>query len=96
MAIRTKTLTQTGVGESLSFDIKDSNTIAIAWLVATTGTVTYSLRHSLDDINFIDNGDATALTADADGNYILPIRSVRVKVTAGTGSATLVVRQLVV
>jgi len=96
MAIRTRTFAQTGVGFTKTIDIVDSNQVAVAYQVNVTGTVTFTVQHSLDGANFIDNTDNLGKTANTDGNYILPVRAVRVEVTAGTGTATLIVRQLVI
>lgn len=93
MALRTFTLDITETGESKSIQIFDSNDIGIAYLVKINGTATYTVQHSLDDINFIDNLDNVQKTTDTDGNYILPIRSVRLNVEAISGTVTLVVRQ---
>lgn len=96
MPIKTNTQSITGVGTTTAIGIHDTNDVKIAWMVVVTGTVTYTLEHSLDDINYIDNTDALNKTTNFDGNYILPVRSVRAKITAGTGTATLIVRQLVI
>lgn len=96
MAIQTKTFSVTGVGETEAIDIEDTNDIKIAWAVIVSGTVTYTVEHSLNAIDYIDNTDAVGQTANLDGNYILPVRSIRAKITSGTGTITLVVRQLVV
>jgi hypothetical protein len=96
MAIQTKTHSVTGVGTTEAVDIEDTNDIKIAWIVTVSGTATYTVEHSLDAINYIDNTDAVGQTANLDGNYILPIRSVRAKITSGTGTITLIVRQLVI
>lgn len=96
MAIKNKTFSITGVATTDPVDILETTDIKVAWMVVVEGTVTYSIEHTLDGINYIDNSDAVNQTANLDGNYILPIRAVRAKITAGTGSITLVVRQLVV
>ena len=95
MSIKTKFVAQTGTGASAAIDIDDTNEIRISYAVAVSGTVTYTVQHSLDGLTYFDNTDAAAQTAAKDGNYVFPIRDVRVNVTAGTGTATLHVRQLV-
>ncbi len=96
MTIKTKFVTQTGTGASDAIDVEDTNEIRVSYAVALSGSATYTIQHSLDGITFFDNSDNTARTTDKDGNYIFPIRSIRVNVTAGAGTATLHVRQLVV
>ena len=95
MTIKTKFVAQTGVGASAAIGIFDTNDIRISYAVAVTGTVTYTVQHSLDGLTYFDNNDAIAQPVSRDGNYVFPVRDVRVNVTAGTGTATLHVRQLV-
>ena len=95
MTIKTKFVAQTGVGASAAIDIFDTNDIRVSYSVSLSGSATYTIQHSLDGITFFDNNDNTAQTVAKDGNYIFPVRSVRVNVTAGAGTATLHVRQLV-
>jgi archaellum component FlaF (FlaF/FlaG flagellin family) len=93
MKIPTKAVSQTGVGTSEAISIKSST--RVSGLVKVEGTVNYTVEHSLDDINFIENTDVVSQSADIDFNYILPLGSVRVKVNSGTGTATLVIRQVI-
>ncbi len=68
----------------------------------TSGTVTYTVQHTFDDIYdytilpvWIDQ-PATGIngkTANADGNYAFPPRATRVNTTAGTGSVAMTVIQ---
>lgn len=95
MTIQSKFVSQTGVGDSEAISISDTNTIRISYAVSVNGTVTYTVQHSLDGNEFFDNTDNAARTVAADGNYVFPVRDVRVKVTAGSGTATLHVRQLI-
>lgn len=95
MTIKTKFVAQTGVGASAAISIFDTNEIRISYAVSVVGTVTYTVQHSLDGITFFDNTDNAAKTTSADGNYVFPVRDVRVNVTAGSGTATIHVRQLV-
>lgn len=69
--------------------------------VAVTGTVTYSVQHSFDDVYASNYNPATATwfthpdvsgeTTNADANYAFPVAAIRLAVTAGTGTATLTV-----
>ena len=96
MSILSKEVTITGVGNSEAIDIEDTVDIRISYACGVTGTVNYTVQHSLDGVRFFDNSDNSAQTADADGNYVFPVRAVRVKVNSGTGSVHLYLRQLVV
>lgn len=96
MPIKNKFVVQTGVGASEAIDIRDTSDIRISYVVVVVGTVTYSVQHSIGGDAFLDNTDNAAQTITRDGNYVFPVQKVRVNVTAGTGTATLHVRQLVV
>lgn len=95
MSIKTKFVAQTGVGASAAIGIEDTNEIRVSYAVALTGSATYTVQHSLDGITYFDNTDNAGQTTAQDGNYVFPVRDVRVNVTAGSGTATLHVRQLV-
>lgn len=85
---------QTGVGQSDGIFIQDTaGDLRISYAVVVTGTVTYTVQHSLGDDVFINNTDVQGATAHEDGNYIFPVQQVRVDVTAGTGTAKLFVMQ---
>ncbi len=96
MPIKNKFVIQTGVGASEAIDIRDTNDIRISYVVVVVGTVTYSVQHSIGGDAFLDNTDNANQTTTQDGNYVFPVQKVRVNVTAGTGTATLHIRQLVV
>ena len=96
MGIKSKFTEQLVVGASKPIKIEDTTDIKISYACIVTGTVTYSVQHSLDGINFIDNTDVLNATTTRDGNYIFPVQSIRVNITAGAGSVKMHVRQLVV
>ena len=96
MSIQTKFVIQIGTGASAAIDVIDTNDVRISYAVSLSGSATYTVQHSLDGITFFDNSDNTAQTTAQDGNYIFPVRSIRINVTAGSGTATLHVRQLVI
>lgn len=68
-----------------------------------TGTATYTVEHTFDDVfslNFnpatatwIANSGLTAKTTSTDGNYAFPVRGIRLKVTSGTGTVAMTVVQ---
>lgn len=95
MAIKTKFVAQVGVGASEAIGIFDTNEIRISYAVSVVGTVNYTVQHSLDGITYFDNTDNLNQTASKDGNYIFPVRDVRININSGSGTATLHVRQLV-
>lgn len=71
--------------------------------IAVTGTVTYTVQHTFDDVYAAGFNPATATwfshstlvaqTASADGNYAFPVRGIRVNITAGTGSIVATIAQ---
>jgi hypothetical protein len=69
--------------------------------VVPSGTLTYKVQHTGDDIYdpavtpvWKDHATLTGKTASADGNYDFPVRAVRLTVTAYTdGSVTMTLIQ---
>jgi len=96
MSIPSKFVSKTGVGASAAIDVLDTNDIRISYSVVVSGTVTYTVQHSVGGDAFVDNTDNKDQTTTQDGNYVMPVQKVRVNNTAGTGTTTLHVRQLVV
>ena len=95
MSILSKAVDQVGVGDSEAISIEDTTDIRISYACGVTGTVNYTVQHSLDGVRYFDNSDNASKTVDADGNYVFPVRAVRVKVNSGTGTVQLYLRQLV-
>lgn len=92
MAVRSSA-SQTGVGASTALTINHRKNPKVSYVVIVSGTVVYSVQHSLDGINFMDNSDVTSQSTNKDGNYIFPVEAVRVNVESGSGTATLTVLQ---
>lgn len=93
MSVDTRKVSITGVGSSDAIAIYPVNDIRAIILCEVTGTVTYTIEYSLDgEFFFTLNGNA-GLSAHADATVVMPVRSVRVKVTAGSGTVTMRVRQ---
>lgn len=69
--------------------------------VVPSGTLTYKVQHTFDDIFdttvtpvWFDHTSITGKTTNSDGNYAFPIRAVRLNVTAYTsGSVIMTVLQ---
>lgn len=71
--------------------------------VVVTGTVTYSVQHTFDDVfaatyvpasgNWFNHPTVAAATTTQDGNYAFPVSAIRINVTAGTGSVNAVIIQ---
>jgi len=90
----------TGVGTSAVYP-PDSyvSPFNIALAVNVTGTVTYSVQYTFDDVfaasfnpataSWTDHPSLTAQTTSKDSNIAYPVRGVRLNVTAGTGTARL-------
>ena len=92
--ITNKFVEQTGVGASESIFVLDTaGDLRISYAVVVTGSVTYSVQHSLSAEDFFDNTDNVSQTISRDGNYVFPVQEIRVNVLAGTGTAKLTVMQ---
>lgn len=100
--MRPVTVSQTGVGTSplIVWDyIQTPFNASISTIV--TGTVTYTIQHTFDDVfastytpaagNWFDHDVANMVSAttNQDSNYSAPIRASRINQTAGTGSVSL-------
>jgi len=94
-------VTQTGTGTSAWIPVDNTqNAFAIGFGCVVSGTVTYDVQHTFDDIYDADvtpvaftHSVVTGKTANQDGNYAFPIRAIRLNVTAGTGSVTITILQ---
>lgn len=90
-------VSQVNVGASKAISIIDTNDIRISYaVIVVSGSPTYTVQHSLGNDDFVNNTDNQDQTTTQDGNYVFPVQSVRVNVTAGTGEVRLHVIQLVV
>ena len=99
--MRSTTITQTGVGSSAVCPVDfRAQVFAIGIGCVITGTVTYSVQHTFDDIydptiipTWFTNAYAVNQSANIDTNYAFPIKALRVTVSAGTGSVAMTVLQ---
>lgn len=102
--MRPITLSVTGVGTSsvIPMDFRaDSFIVGVGCVVS--GTATYTVEHTFDDVfattfnpataTWLPNTGLTAQTVSKDGNYAFPVRGVRLNVSAGTGTVTMTVIQ---
>lgn len=77
------------------------NAFAIGFILVITGTGTYKVQHTFDNVQdstvtptWFDHPIVTGKTATSDGNYAFPIRALRLTCTAYTsGGGTLTVIQ---
>lgn len=75
----------------------------IGFGVVVTGTVTYTVQHTFDDVysptfdpataTWFSHATVAAQTTSQDGNYAFPVRGIRCNLTAGTGSVVMTVLQ---
>jgi hypothetical protein len=71
--------------------------------VSVTGTVSYTVQHTFDDVLARDFNPATATwfphedlvsqTNNQDGNYAFPVRAIRLNVGSSTGTVTITILQ---
>lgn len=95
--MRPMTVTKTGTGASSPLVLDHYRSpFNVGFAVVVTGTVTYTVQHTFDDI--LDSGvtptwfsheELSGQVATADGNYAFPVRAIRVNNTAGAGTTTL-------
>lgn len=92
-------ITGTGTSAWIPLDYKQSP-FNVGFGVVVNGTVTYDIEHTFDDVFdpsvtpvAFKHATVVAQTANKDGNYIVPVRAVRVNNTAGTGTTTVTLLQ---
>lgn len=82
----------------------DPFNVSVAAVFSAGAAMTYTVEHTYDDpfaatfdastATWFPNSGLTAKTASAEGNYVLPVRAIRLRVTAYTqGSVTMKVIQ---
>ena len=86
--------TGTGQSEVTALDV-DANPFNVGIGVVVSGTVTYTIQHTFDDVwdsnvtpTWFNHAALNSLSANANANYAFPVTAVRVNVTAGSGTAT--------
>lgn len=94
----TKSVTGVGVSAPIPLD-QYISPFNIGFGVKVSGTVTYTVQHTFDDVfaagytpasgTWYDHPDVSGETANADGNYAFPVSAIRLSVSAGSGTATL-------
>lgn len=91
--MRPQEITQTGTGATawIPVNYRQSPFNIGFGAVIVSGTATYSVQHTFDDVFdssvtpvAFDNTNATAQTTSKDSNYSFPVRAIRLNVTAGT------------
>jgi hypothetical protein len=90
--MRAKKITVTGTGTSawIPLDNKQAPFNVGIGCVIVSGTATYSVEHTFDDVFDLtvtpvafQNSGITAQTTNKDGNYAAPVKAIRLNVTAG-------------
>ena len=91
--MRPKSVTKTGTGTTnwMPLDIKQAPFNVALGCEIVSGTATYSVEHTFDDVFdssvtpvAFTNSGLSAKTVSADGNYAAPVRAIRLNVTAGS------------
>lgn len=72
------------------------NPVNIGMQITITGTISYTIQHTLDDpfsssqsAVWANHDSLAAATASADGNYAYPLRAVRLLINSSTSGATI-------
>lgn len=92
---------QTGVGIAQQCPMEmRANPFQVSIGVTVTGTVTYTVEHTHDNVQdasitpvWFPHATLAALSANGEGNYAFPVVSIRLNVTAGTGTAKMTLIQ---
>ena len=103
--MRPVTLAVSGSPAASSVYAVDIHRIAgIALGVKVSGTITYTVQHTFDDVfsptfvpasaTWYDHATLAAQTTSKDSNYAYLPRGIRISTSAGTGSATLTIIQM--
>lgn len=98
--MRPVTVTVTGSPQQSAVIVPDINKspFAIGAGVKVTGTITFAVQHTFDDVFSPTFDPATAKwynhptltgSSDIDSNYAFAVRGIRLTTSAGSGSATL-------
>ncbi|CAB4129523.1 hypothetical protein UFOVP118_81 [uncultured Caudovirales phage] len=102
--MRPVSLSVTGVGNSAvcptDYYVSPFN---IALNIVVTGTITYTVQYTFDDVyaanfnpataNWTNHPSLTAQTATKDSNIAYPVTGIRLTTSAGTGTAALTIIQ---
>jgi len=96
---KTATIASVTTSAVLPMDYKQ-NPFNVGFAVVVSGTLTYSVEHTFDDIlngataTWFPHSSIAAQTTSKDGNYAFPVTAIRLNVTAYTsGGATMTVLQ---
>ena len=87
--MKVTTVAQTGVGQSSTIPTQGADVFNVGFGVVVSGTVTYTVQHTFDGVNYFNHEDLVDKVDNQDGNYAFPVANIRLDVTAGAGTATL-------
>ncbi len=97
-----QSVTGVGTSEPVPLDVL-LNPFTVSIGVALDGAATFTVEHTFDDIwapgfvpgsaHWIAHPTLADQTQSTDGNYAFPVRAVRLRITAGAGTATMAVGQ---
>lgn len=95
----TESVTGVAVSPTIPMDFR-AQVFNVGFGCEVTGTVTYSVQHTFDDIYnpaitpvWFNHAFVNGVTASMDGNYAFPISAMRLNVTAGTGTVVINILQ---
>ena len=102
--MRSVILSVTGVADSAVYPPDHYvSPFNVSLSVLVTGTVTYTVQYTYDNVfasnyvpasgNWVDHPSLTAKTTTLDSNIAYPVSGIRIKGTAGTGTARLTATQ---
>lgn len=93
MSVNNTARSVTGVGSTEQILINSHDELRAMMVVEVTGIATYNVEYSLDGVFFIPFKGSLGLTTSDDVSLVFPVYSVRARITSGTGSVKITVRQ---
>lgn len=84
-----KTVNKTAAGQSALIGTVAASVFNVGFGAVVSGTVTYTIEHTFNGVDFFDHEFLVGQTTSQDGNYAFPVAGIRINVTAGTGSVVL-------
>jgi len=101
--MKPRSVSVTGVGTTNPLLLnRDGGSFSVGFVAEVTGTVTYTVEHTYDDIMdsavtpvWYTNASVGSSSATKEGAYTTPVVALRVNASAGTGTVKLTVVEVV-
>ena len=84
-----KTVNKTAAGQSAVIGTVAASVFNVGFGAVVSGTVSYTIQHTFNGVDFFDHEFVAAQVASQDGNYAFPVAGIRISIASGTGSVVL-------